>query len=40
MSFDSEINHAECDTMVERSFDYICYFMLNLEDHGDVGPHG
>jgi len=23
-----------------RSFSYICYFMLNLEDHGDVGPHG
>ena len=40
MSFDSEINHAEFVTMVERSFAFICYFMLNLEDHGDVGPHG
>ena len=40
MSFDSEINHAEFVTRVERSFAFICYFMLNLEDHGDVGPHG
>ena len=42
MSFDSEIriDHADFCTMVERSFAYICYFMLNLEDHGDVGPHG
>ena len=23
-----------------RSFAYICYFMLHLEDHGDFGPHG
>ena len=40
MSYDSEINHAEFVTMAERSFAYICYFMLNLEDLDDIGPHG
>ena len=41
MSFVSEIriDHAELVTMVE----IVClhmFFMLNLEDHGDIGPHG
>ena len=42
MSVDSEIrrDHVEYVTMVERSFVYIWYFMLDLEDLDDVGPHG
>ena len=33
------IEHVEFVTMVEI-FSYIGYFMLNLKDNGDIGPHG
>ena len=41
MSFDSEIRMIMHSWLLWlRSSAYIGYFMLNLEYHGDVGPHG